>query len=107
MNSLGFSKKPEEALARDVLVLKDCNWLSGIPPHPSAQRTGEGAFNIELKFRSMMTPVKARLQGMKIYLESSQVGISPGQAAVCYQGGRLVGGGWIADTACENESLAA
>jgi tRNA-specific 2-thiouridylase len=29
-------------------------------------------------------------------LDSAQFGISPGQAAVCYEGSRVLGGGWIA-----------
>jgi tRNA-specific 2-thiouridylase len=31
-----------------------------------------------------------------VVLDAAQFGISPGQAAVCYEGTRVLGGGWIA-----------
>lgn len=84
---------PKEALARDVLHLKDCNWLS----------CDEDALQpVTVKFRSTMQPVPATLSrdehGAAIRLETPQYGIAPGQAAVCYIGERMVGGGWIAKT---------
>ncbi|HEY8190417.1 MAG TPA: tRNA 2-thiouridine(34) synthase MnmA [Micavibrio sp.] len=87
---------PKEALARDIIYLKDCNWLD---------MPGDGA--VELKFRSMMQPVAATIYGDEIHLSSLQYGISPGQAAVCYQGGRVIGGGWISGTANKKLELAA
>ncbi len=83
---------PKQALARDILYIRDCNWLDGV----------DGA-NVELKFRSMMTPATARLQRTsateaELHLHTPQYGIAPGQAAVCYEGGRMIGGGWIAAT---------
>lgn len=79
---------PKEALACDTIHLKDCNWLS--------QQNGD----ILLKFRSMMQPVPAMLAiggggNATITLSMPQYGISPGQAAVCYDGNRMIGGGWI------------
>ena len=58
------------------------------------------AINLEVKFRSMMKPVKASLKTRGkgeavIMLDTPQYGISPGQAAVCYDGNRVIGGGWI------------
>ncbi len=79
---------PKEALACDIIHLKDCNWLSP-----------EGG-SVLLKFRSMMQPVPAmvvvRDDGTALLrLATAQYGISPGQAAVCYDGERMIGGGWI------------
>jgi len=37
-------------------------------------------------------------------LQDAQYGISPGQAAVCYIGDRVIGGGWIVSTALEKLS---
>lgn len=87
---------PKEALARDIIYLKDCNWLDEAPQQ------------ILLKFRSMMQPVAAHVtrrdNGAAILtLSEPQYGISPGQAAVCYDGERMIGGGWISHT--ENKSL--
>ena len=85
---------PKEALARDTLRIKDANWLAdGI-----ADRA------VLLKFRSMMTPIAARATAhadgtATISLDAPQYGIAPGQAAVCYDGDRMIGGGWIAATA--------
>lgn len=84
---------PKEALARTQIIIKDCNWLEG------AKDTTE----VLVKFRSSMKPVPARLSlndgQAEITLETAQFGISPGQAAVCYQNDRLIGGGWIAASA--------
>jgi tRNA-uridine 2-sulfurtransferase len=35
----------------------------------------------------------------EIHLEAPQYGVSPGQAAVLYNGNRVIGGGWIARAA--------
>jgi tRNA-specific 2-thiouridylase len=42
-----------------------------------------------------------------ITLGAIQYGISPGQAAVCYDDERMIGGGWIAATDHSTLSLAA
>lgn len=91
---------PKEALARDIVMLKDCNWLSG----------HEG--DVLVKLRSMTKAVPARLvrhEGgrAEIHLAAPQYGIAPGQAAVCYDGTRVLGGGWIAETASSAIPLAA
>ena len=39
----------------------------------------------------------------EIHLLEPQYGISPGQAAVCYDGARVLGGGWISVT--ENKAM--
>ncbi len=89
---------PKTALARDILYLRDCNWLDN-----ADSRT------VELKFRSMMTPATALLKRTgpdtaELHLDAPQYGIAAGQAAVCYDSGRVLGGGWIAKTG--NRALA-
>ncbi len=37
--------------------------------------------------------------GAELRLDQPQYGVSPGQAAVIYDGTRVLGGGWIAATA--------
>jgi tRNA-specific 2-thiouridylase len=88
---------PKEALAKNVLHVKDCNWLTG----PVA--LGE-AKDVMIKFRSSMKPIPARIARndngtAEITLAAPQYGISPGQAAVFYSGSRVLGGGWISSTA--------
>ncbi|MCB1591526.1 MAG: tRNA 2-thiouridine(34) synthase MnmA [Alphaproteobacteria bacterium] len=82
---------PKEALARTAILVSDCNWLgTGASGEP---------LDIEVKFRSVMKPVPARLRVHKeraeILFDQPQYGISPGQAAVCYIGDQVIGGGWI------------
>ena len=85
---------PKEALARDTIYLKDCNWLI---------TDNARDLPVSLKFRSVMRPVPAFLNLSEngaawLHLPAAQYGVSPGQAAVCYDGDRVLGGGWIEDT---------
>lgn len=82
---------PKEALARNIVRIAGCNWLSG----------EEG--KIKVKLRSVSALYDAHVQKLDcdravITLDMPQYGISPGQAAVCYAGDRVIGGGWIAGT---------
>jgi tRNA-specific 2-thiouridylase len=85
----------KSALARNQIMIDAGNWLAPIP---------KGGMNIRLKFRSTMLPMPAHLSldpvsgcGI-ITLPTPQYGIAGGQAAVCYDGTRIIGGGWITDT---------
>ncbi len=96
---------PKEALARDIVYIKEANWL-GLP---AAMDDG---ISIQVKLRSMTRAVDAMLYASadgtaEIHLPEAQYGISPGQAAVCYAGSRVLGGGWICGTANKNITLAA
>ena len=85
---------PKEALARDVIYIADCNWLMEAIP--------EGGMDIMVKLRSVSSPSPARLVNgetcAEIHLETAQYGIALGQAAVCYDDGRVLGGGWIVNS---------
>ncbi|HEY6916216.1 MAG TPA: aminomethyltransferase beta-barrel domain-containing protein, partial [Allosphingosinicella sp.] len=50
------------------------------------------------KVRSMARPAPVRFDGESIHFETPEYGVAPGQAAVLYQGDRVLGGGWIAET---------
>lgn len=93
---------PKEALARDIVLVKDCNWLRDIP---------QDGLDIEVKLRSMTRAAPAKLVavegGAEIHLAEAQFGVSPGQAAVCYDGPRVIGGGWIYGSAHKALKLAA
>ena len=91
---------PKEALARDVVFVKEANWL-GEPPSA-----------VQVKLRSMTRAVPATLVAhsdgtAEIRLTEAQFGISPGQAAVVYDGARVLGGGWISGSANSALPLAA
>ncbi len=89
---------PKSALARDIVYLKDCNWLTAIP---------ENGLSVLVKLRSMTRAVEATLfatpDGAEIRLDEAQFGVSPGQAAACYIDQRVIGGGWI--TGSDNKSM--
>lgn len=87
---------PKEALARDTVMLKDCIWLMDATAH----------LPVQVKLRSMTSARDAILtrtgpDTATLTLATPQYGISPGQAAACYIGDRLIGGGWITETALQ------
>lgn len=86
---------PYEALGRDTVYMKECNWLlPSIPP--------EG-IDAEVKLRSAQAPLPARLYNDHVVLKTPAFGIAAGQACVAYIGNRVIGGGWI--TKAENQAL--
>ncbi len=87
---------PREALARDIVRIGQVNWLGDQPLTP------EG-IDVQVKLRSVSDVAAARIRssakgGAEVVLLEPQFGISPGQAAVFYDGARVLGGGWIAET---------
>jgi tRNA-specific 2-thiouridylase len=85
---------PRSALAVSQVPVTGINWLGeGAGPSP------EG-IEISVKIRSTQDPLPARLYGQPngggvVELAAPEFGVSPGQAAVFYDGTRLLGGGWI------------
>ena len=85
---------PKTALARDAVILRSLNWL------PAGEIPAEGRA-VQVKLRSVSEPAPARIYrradgAAEVVLDEPQFGIAPGQAAVCYDGERVLGGGWIA-----------
>lgn len=78
---------PKRALAVSEARLSDINWLGGDFSGP-----------LRAKVRSLAKPVPARLKGERLIFEAAEYGVAPGQAAVLYDGDRVLGGGWIAET---------
>jgi tRNA-specific 2-thiouridylase len=78
---------PKAALAVRSARLSGLNWLG------EDQRDGLAA-----KVRSMARPAPVRFDGESIRFESPEYGVAPGQAAVLYDGDRVLGGGWIEET---------
>jgi tRNA-specific 2-thiouridylase len=77
---------PKAALAVRTARLADCNWLAA-PEGP-----------LLVKVRSLAKPVPARIDGDIVRFDSPEFGVAPGQAAVLYNGDRVLGGGWIEET---------
>jgi tRNA-specific 2-thiouridylase len=97
---------PRAALARDVVYLRDVNWLAKTPIPDMGQR-------VDVKLRSVMAPTPATLfpagedVPAHVVPDQPQHGISPGQAAVVYDGTRVLGGGWISGTDLSQAAVAA
>lgn len=78
---------PREALAVQAARIVDANWLADVQ--------GRAIF---AKVRSMAKPVPARMDGEWLSFDTPEYGVAPGQAAVFYDGERVLGGGWIEET---------
>ncbi len=78
---------PKGALAVRAMRLEDVNWLG------EAQSDG-----LAVKVRSLARPAPAAFAGGMVRFEQPEYGVAPGQAAVLYDGDRVVGGGWIEET---------
>ena len=87
---------PRAALAVAAARLGEINWLGGDFIGP-----------LTAKVRSLAKPVAARLADGWLTFDAPEYGVSPGQAAVLYDGERVLGGGWIAETERAHAAIAA
>ncbi len=80
-----------DELAQNGLTASGANWLVDVPSEPIRCQ-------VKIRYR---TPAFAatveRLEGdrFRVSFDEPCYGIAPGQAAVCYQDDRVLGGGWI------------
>ncbi len=80
-----------EDLASPGLTATGTNWLvdeHGVPEE------------CQVQIRYNASPVAAQVQllpneGLRVEFDEPQFGVAPGQAVVCYDGERTLGGGWI------------
>jgi len=86
---------PRRALAVEAMQVTDWNWI------------GEDQREVGVKVRSLATAVAARRDGDWLRFSQPEFGVAPGQAAVLYDGTRMLGGGTILETrAAELEAAA-
>ncbi|MCQ2492632.1 MAG: tRNA 2-thiouridine(34) synthase MnmA, partial [Lachnospiraceae bacterium] len=81
-----------EELFGKCLVAGDFNWISGQPPE------GEISCKVKIRYRQKEQPAKVRVlpdKRVQILFEEPQRAITPGQAAVLYDGDIVLGGGVI------------
>jgi len=81
-----------EALAAAGLEAHEANWLVSQPPVPGARLI------VKIRSRHSGTPVtllEVREDRFRVLADGGLPAVTPGQAAVLYDGDRLVGGGWI------------
>jgi tRNA-specific 2-thiouridylase len=80
-----------EDLARSELTASAANWLTDCPEQPFRA-------DVQIRYNSTAEPalVEPLNQGrFKVVFDEPRYGVAPGQAAVCYNGDRVLGGGWI------------
>ena len=80
----------KEELARHELSASGANWF--LPPGPRFE------CGVKIRYRSPAVPALVEtLPGERFHVEflTPCYGVAPGQAAVCYQGDEVLGGGWI------------
>lgn len=87
---------PKAALAVGAARIDDANWLGEVEGRP-----------VMAKVRSLAKPVPATLRSGWLRFESPEYGVAPGQAAVLYDGERVLGGGWIEETEAAMAAIAA
>jgi tRNA-specific 2-thiouridylase len=83
---------PRRALAVEAMRVADWNWL------------GEDQCEVTVQVRSLAPAVSASRDGEWVHFARPEYGVAPGQAAVLYDGSRLLGGGSIAETVAARES---
>jgi tRNA-specific 2-thiouridylase len=83
---------PRRALAVESLRVADWNWLA------------EDQREVSVKVRSLAPAVPAVRDGEWVRFGQAEYGVAPGQAAVAYDGTRLLWGGSIAETVSASES---
>ena len=84
---------PQAALACDYIDLREVNWLGDGAPAGQAVRVA-----VKLRSTQPLAPATVRLDATgrcAVVLDRPQEGVAPGQAAVFYDGDRVLGGGWI------------
>lgn len=79
-------------LYQSSLVAAGVNWLSMPPPVEPVRAS------VRIRYRAVEAPatiVPIKAGEVRVVFDSPQAAITPGQAAVFYDGDRVVGGGWI------------
>jgi tRNA-uridine 2-sulfurtransferase len=83
---------PRAALERPGLTASGVNWVAGAPPG--------GTVRARVQIRSRHAAADARItpigdDRMEVEFDAPQSAITPGQAAVAFQGDEVLAGGWI------------
>jgi tRNA-specific 2-thiouridylase len=81
----------KEELGRRELTARDCNWLVDPPAEPFR-------CSAQIRYNSMAESATAEIHSdgrLRVIFDQPRYGVAPGQAVVCYDGPRVLGGGWI------------
>ena len=83
---------PRGNLLADGLRASGANWHCGVTPGD------EFAASVQIRYNHRGTPARVRITGpatFDVRFDEPASAVTPGQAAVVYDGDRLLGGGWI------------
>jgi tRNA-specific 2-thiouridylase len=83
---------PRRSLERTSLTASGVNWTAGAPP------AGSIAVTAQIRYRHAAAPARVVDAGdrrVSVVFDAPQPAITPGQAAVWYDGDEVLGGGWI------------
>ena len=99
---------PKAALVADRVIVREVNWLAGDGDASPRAEDRE----ITARIRSTHPGAPARLRwladgGLEVRLETPEPATAAGQGCVIYDGGRVLGGGWIAEMTRSAELAAA
>jgi tRNA-uridine 2-sulfurtransferase len=81
---------PRSEILHSKLKATQANWHCDLPPEFEA--------TVQVRYNHVGSPARVRLTspgGFAVDFAEPVMAVTPGQAAVCYQGDRLLGGGWI------------
>lgn len=84
----------KEDLARRELTAHRCNWLLDHEPQPG----DTFRCSAKIRYNSPRVPAQAEVlpnARLQVTFDEPRYGVAPGQAVVCYDGDRVLGGGWI------------
>ena len=83
---------PRQSLECQSLVADQVNWFID-PPRDEPMRC-----TVKIRYNAVPVPATVQATGpdeLTVRFESAQSAAAPGQAAVCYEGDRVIGGAWI------------
>lgn len=83
---------PEDELMARALIAEDVRWIAGAPPASEFQA------DVKIRYRTPAAPAVVRADddgSARVVFDAPQRAITPGQAAVFYDGDEVIGGGAI------------
>ena len=82
---------PKSSLEQTTLTASGVNWIEGVPAGPVRA-------HVQIRHRHPAAAATVRSVGdgrVEVIFDAPQIAITPGQAAVFYDGDSVLGGGWI------------
>lgn len=81
-----------DELGRRELTAAECNWLTDVPVDQSVRGLAQIRYNAAAAPAEFTRRADGRLSVM---FDEPQFAVAPGQAVVCFERDRVLGGGWI------------